>query len=443
VANKGGSYKASLAKAAADIKAGKRAMDKEAAADYRVTQGAEAAGVANLRNFVGRAEGTLLGVSRRQVANVAHLTQRAKEVQRQTRARQAASVSRYGTSTGGIASQAFAGARTAASAGVQNVSGERAVAARGANAAKGVAAVARAGATAQAASGDYALNQALQARYTVDAETAFQAQQALDLQKLQFQQQKQLQELQDKADNPNGGGVQGAGTVVAAAQTAAPELMRLLNTPNATSTAAGKYATPREAAQAYMNDLGIEPTSAQGQLISLLAQQLWNSGAGQVRTTIENDPKDLDGDNWVSRPGGVGNSEPDLLAQATKTLYATSYPDVWKKHKADILKVVDTTAASWEVANPTGASPGTDKATGRPIPAGPTNAQTEENATGTAKADSSSVLNRVNTYAKNTVSRTGDNYTDQDVQNIIARVKKETGVTVTADSVRRSLAYYA
>jgi hypothetical protein len=154
--------------------------------------------------------------------------------------------------------------------------------------------------------------------------------------------------------------VQGAATVVGAAQDAAPDLMRYLNTPNAVD-GAGKYATPGEAAAQYLAEQGIDQQSAKGQLIISLAQQLRSAGAGFGKASLYPDVEDVDGDGWVPIPGGVGKSEPNLLAQAAKTTYATLYPDVWKKHKEDILKIVDTSAQTWEVANPTGRADGGER----------------------------------------------------------------------------------
>lgn len=330
------------------INAIKKAGFKENKFEYGLVVDQSAAGTRNLQRQLGRIDRQLTRTVERNVANVSHLSQRAKEVQRQTRRKTQAQGDRYGSSLQASANQQFQGANTAASVGVQGLRGARTVAARGANMAEGVMGIAASAAKAGKASADYMYAQALAARNAVTAEAALQATQAILLQRLEFQQQKKLLELENKETAE--GGVPGVTSAVTSATAAAPELMRYLNSPNAAKEAgiagAKKYATPFQAASAYMAEQGIDPTSAQGQMITALAQQLWNKGAGFVNHETGAD-QDADGDGWYRRPGGVAGQEDQIVKLAANQTFSALYPDMWKKHKDDILGNVDVAADSW------------------------------------------------------------------------------------------------
>lgn len=317
----------------AEIRAGKRAMDKEAGADYGVTKSANKAGAANLNAQLGRINRQLLGTTKRTTKAVGHLTQRSKAVERQTRARQNASVSRYGTSLGASVSQQFQTARATSAAGVQGLRGARTVAARGANMAQGVIGIAEAGAKAQKASGDYALAQALQARYTVSAETAFAAEQELRLQQLQFQQQKKLQDLENQEA---AGGVPGVSAAVASASSYAGELMNAFNNPLDKD---GNYGNATDVANKIIADAGIvDPNEAA--MVRAMASKMWSQGAGYADN----------GNGWEQRAGGVNQDKTTLIQLAAKQTFGTLYPQMWKKHSSEIIDSIGSASAVWEQA---------------------------------------------------------------------------------------------
>lgn len=322
----------------AEIRAGQRAMNKEAGVEYGVTKSANKAGVANLNAQLGRINRQLQGTTKRTTKNVAHLTQRAKEVERQTRAKQDAAVSRYGTSLGGSVNQQFQTAEATSAAGVQSLRGARSVAARGANMAEGVMGIAAQGAKAQKASGDYALAQALQARYQVSAETAFQAEQDLRLEQLQFEHQKELAKFQAKLDSAEAaGGVPGVTTAVSAAAGSAGDLMELMHKPITAADGTKTYLTGAEAANTYITNAGIQDPNEQA-MIRSMAAKMWNQGAGWT----ENESGE-----WEQRAGGVNQDSTALIQKAAQQTFATLYPQMWKKHGKDIMGAVGSASTVW------------------------------------------------------------------------------------------------